>query len=141
MTDGAFTLKNYDGLHANPAYSHAAVVSGNAKTLYIGGQNATDPSGNIVGTGDLGAQTRRTLENLLTILRAEGAGFEDVVKMNIYLVAGSDPRLGFQAYQETVGPLRRAPLVTVLMVAGLARPDALIEIDATAVLPQPGQRD
>ena len=63
-------------------------MSGNASLLHIGGKNATDASGRIVGAGDLGAQTRRTLENLRTILKAEGAGFEDLVKMNIYLLAG-----------------------------------------------------
>ncbi len=141
MAGRTITLKNYDGLHTNPAYSHAAVVSGNASLLHIGGQNATDASGRIVGAGDLGAQTRRTLENLRIILKAEGAGFEDLVKMNIYLLAGSDPRVGFRAYQEVVGELKQPPLVTVLMVAGLARPEALIEIDAIAVLPRAVHKD
>lgn len=94
-----------------------------------------------MGAGDLGAQTRRTLENLRIILKAEGAGFEDLVKMNIYLLAGSDPRVGFRAYQEVVGELKQPPLVTVLMVAGLARPEALIEIDAMAVLPRTVHKD
>lgn len=116
-------------------------MSGDARTFHIGGQNAADASGQIIGFGDLGAQTRQTLENQRTILKAEGAGFENLIKMNIYLVSGSDPHVGFQAYQESVGPLKHPPLVTGLMVAGLARPEALIEIDAIAVLPDPDHRD
>ena len=45
---------NPDGLHRNPAYSHAVLVSGGRKTLYVGGQNSVDASGNIVGKGDIG---------------------------------------------------------------------------------------
>ena len=45
---------NPAGLHKNPAYTQAIVVSGNATTIYVGGQNAVDAAGNIVGKGDLG---------------------------------------------------------------------------------------
>jgi enamine deaminase RidA (YjgF/YER057c/UK114 family) len=50
---------NPDGLHKNPAYSQAVVVTGNVKTVYVGGQNAVDVSGKIVGKGDIKAQTNR----------------------------------------------------------------------------------
>lgn len=52
------------GLHQNPAYTQAVVVSGNATTIYVGGQNAVDASGNIVGKGDIRAQTEKALQNL-----------------------------------------------------------------------------
>ena len=64
---------NPAGLHKNPAYTQAVVVSGNATTIYIGGQNAVDASGNIVGKGDLRTQTEKTLQNIETALAAGGA--------------------------------------------------------------------
>lgn len=53
--DGNVEHLNPAGLHKNPAYSQAVVVSGNATTINVGGQNAVDAAGNIVGKGDLGA--------------------------------------------------------------------------------------
>lgn len=50
---------NPAGLHKNPAYTQAVVVSGNTTTTYVGGQNAVDASGNIVGKGDIRAQTQK----------------------------------------------------------------------------------
>jgi len=44
---------NPEGLHKNPAYSQAVAVAGPVKTVYVGGQNAVDSEGNLVGKGDL----------------------------------------------------------------------------------------
>ena len=52
------------GLRKNPAYTQVVVASGNATTIYVGGQNAVDASGNVVGKGDIRAQTERALKNL-----------------------------------------------------------------------------
>jgi len=53
-------------------YSHAVSVSGNHKTIYIGGQNAIDLQGNIVGKGSLRAQTEQALTNIQAILSRRG---------------------------------------------------------------------
>src|SRR4051812_3148280 len=71
---------NPAGLHKNPAYTQAVAVSGNTKTIYVGGQNAVDASGNLVGKGDLRAQTEQALRNLETALVAGGAAIEHVIK-------------------------------------------------------------
>lgn len=126
--------KNPEGLFVPAAYSQAITVSGPAKTIYIGGQNAIDAQGRLVGAGNLAAQSRQILRNIGLILAAEGATFGDLIKLNIYLVPGSDARLGFQAFQEVVGPLPHMPLVTVLFVAALGNPAALVEIDGIAVV-------
>jgi enamine deaminase RidA (YjgF/YER057c/UK114 family) len=55
-TSGSVQHINPEGLHKNPAYSQAVVVSGAAKTVYVGGQNAVDASGAVVGKGDMKTQ-------------------------------------------------------------------------------------
>jgi enamine deaminase RidA (YjgF/YER057c/UK114 family) len=64
---------NPAGLHKNPAYTQAVVVSGDVTTIYVGGQNAVDAAGNILGKGDIRAQTEKALKNLETALAAGGA--------------------------------------------------------------------
>jgi enamine deaminase RidA (YjgF/YER057c/UK114 family) len=64
---------NPEGLHRNPAYSQAVVVSGNVKTVYVGGQNGVDAFGNVVGRADIGAQSERAFRNLEIALAAGGA--------------------------------------------------------------------
>ena len=125
---------NPEGLFVSSAFTQAITVSGNAKTIYISGQNATNSNGELIGTGDLELQTKQALNNIATILASENASFADLVKLNIYLLNGCDPRVGYQAFQEVVGLLDKPPLVTVLIVAGFARPGCLVEIDGIAVI-------
>jgi enamine deaminase RidA (YjgF/YER057c/UK114 family) len=127
---------NPPGLHKNPAYTQAVVVSGNATTIYVGGQNAVDTSGNIVGKGDLRVQTGKALQNVETALAAGGAELQHVVKWNIYVVHGQSAQAGVEAFQKVWGQRPNPPVVTVLFVAALAHPDFLVEIDAVAVVPQ-----
>jgi enamine deaminase RidA (YjgF/YER057c/UK114 family) len=112
-------------------YSHAIAVSGERRTIYIGGQNAVDERGNIVGT-DLSEQTRQILRNIEKILAAAGAEPENIVKLNIHILQGQNSADGFQAFQEKWGANRIPPAITVLFVAGLGNPGWLLEIDAVA---------
>jgi enamine deaminase RidA (YjgF/YER057c/UK114 family) len=132
-----FQHLNPAGLHTNPAYSQAVVVSGNARTIYVGGQNSVDTSGNLVGKGDIEAQTEKALRNLETALAASGAGLDDVVKWNVYVVQGQSPQAGLKAFQKVWGQRSNPPAISVLFVAGLAQPDFLVEIDAVAAVPEP----
>src|SRR5215475_10763684 len=133
---GRVQYLNPDGLHKNPGYSQAVVVAGNAKTVYVGGQNAVDASGQVVGKGDLEAQTEQVLKNVETALAAAGAKLEHVLRWNVYIVQGQSVRPGFDAFRRAWGDRPSPPTVTVVFVAGLANPDFLVEIDATAVVPQ-----
>jgi enamine deaminase RidA (YjgF/YER057c/UK114 family) len=126
---------NPDDLSKNPAFTQAIVVTGAAKTIYIGGQDAVDKSGKIVGKGDLKAQTEQVFENLQTALAAAGAGLEHVVKWNIYILQGQPLQVGFEVFQRVWGRRPNPPTITGVYVAGLANPDFLVEIDAVAVLP------
>jgi 2-iminobutanoate/2-iminopropanoate deaminase len=124
------THVNPDQLHTSPAFSQGVLVDG-GRTLYVGGQNGTDTGGQI--TGDTGEQTSQAFSNVLAVLAAAGAGPEHVAKLTIYLHVEADLNAGFAASRDSWGDQPTA--ITVLRVAGLARPEALVEIDAIAVLP------
>ena len=123
-----------ENLHKNPAFSHLAVVSGNVKTIYIGGQNAVDSQGNILGKGDLKAQAEQMLSNFEACLAAAGAGFEDIVKWTIFMVEGQAIQPAFEVFQHVNEKRKSPPLVTMAYVSALANPDFLIEIEAVAVV-------
>ena len=114
-------------------YSHAVSVTGNHQTIYIGGQNAIDENGALVGKANLKKQTEQVLTNIEKILEETDAKLENVVKFNIYLVLGQNPQEGFQVFQEKWGNNPNYPVITVIFVAGLGNPDWLIEIDAMAI--------
>ncbi|MBI1879354.1 MAG: RidA family protein [Chloroflexi bacterium] len=125
---------NPDGLIKNPAFTQAVTVSGPVKTVYVGGQDAVDASGAIVGKGDIRAQAEQVLKNLQTALAAGGASLEHVIKWNVYIVQGHSLQPGFEVFQRVWGNRPNPP--TVLFVAGLAHPDFLVEMGSVAVVPQ-----
>ena len=122
------------GLSKNPAFTQAVVVSGEVKTIYVGGQNSVDASGTVLGKGDIGAQTEQALRNLETALHAAGAQLNNVVKWNVYIVQGHSAQLGFAAFRKVWGQRSNPPVITGVFVAALAHPDFLVEIDAIAVV-------
>jgi enamine deaminase RidA (YjgF/YER057c/UK114 family) len=133
--EGHVEFLNPDGLNRNPAFSNVVVVSGNVRTIYIGGQDAIDAEGNIVGIGDIAVQTEQVLRNLRTALAAAGAGPEHVVKWNVLIVAGQDFGAGYAAFQRVWGDQPHPPVITAAVVGGLGHPDFLVEMDAIAVVP------
>ena len=122
---------NPASVHYNPASAHGVLVTGAGRLLFLGGQNGVDIAGNVVV--GLRAQTDQALRNLLSVLGAGGGTPENVVKMTVYLVEGSDPEEAFAAASRVWG--RRPTAMTVVMVSGLANPDFMIEIDAIAAMP------
>jgi enamine deaminase RidA (YjgF/YER057c/UK114 family) len=125
---------NPDGMHKNPAFTQMIVLPASARTAIIGGQNAMNEKGEIVGKGDFAKQTAQALKNLVTCLEAVDASVEDLVQVKIYMKAGEDLRAGFGEWMKIWGERANPPLVTGLFVSGLANPDYLIEIEATAVI-------
>jgi enamine deaminase RidA (YjgF/YER057c/UK114 family) len=124
-----------EGLPNNPAFTNVIVVTGPVKTIYIGGQDAVDASGQIIGKGDIGAQTEQVMRNMQAALEAAGASLEHVVKWNVYLVQGQPLQPGFEVFQRVWGNRPNPPTITMAFVAGLANPDFLVEVDAVAVVP------
>jgi enamine deaminase RidA (YjgF/YER057c/UK114 family) len=126
------THLNPSGMHNNPAFSQGVAVEGGARTIYVGGQNAVAADGEIVGTGDLAAQTEQVFVNLRTVLASAGAELHDVIKWTIYVVQGQDLLPGLGVFQKNWGTAP-PPAISVLFVAGLAHPDFMVEIEAVAV--------
>lgn len=127
---------NPDGLSKNPAFSQVVTTQGKGKTIYVGGQDAVNARGEIVGKGDIGEQTEQVMKNLQTALSACGATFENLVKLSIYIVQGQDLYRGFQASQKYLGNLANPPAISGFFVVALANPDFLVEIDAIAFIPE-----
>ena len=127
---------NPDGLIKNPAFTNVVTVTGHVKTVYIGGQDAVDASGTIVGKGDIKLQTEQVLNNLQAALKAGGAGLENVIKWNVYIVQGQPLQPAFEVFQRLWGDRPNPPAITGMFVSGLANPDFLVEMDAIAVVPE-----
>ena len=128
---------NPDGLAVNPAFTHVVTVTGPVKTVYIGAQNAVDGNRNIVGKGDIGAQTEQILRNIDVCLAAAGANKENLISWNIYVAEGNDIRPAFEAGMRWWGSSARPPLNNVMFVSGFTPADFLISIDAIAIVPLP----
>ena len=128
------TLLRPEGLVRSPAFSHVAVVPPGATTIYIGGQNAVDATGAIVGGDDVGAQTAQVMKNLQTALAAAGATMSDVVSMTLFAVDGIDLTAGYAVAAQALDPTGDPPLIAAAMVASLAVPGALVELSAIAAV-------
>jgi enamine deaminase RidA (YjgF/YER057c/UK114 family) len=107
-----------------------AVRKGNL--LFISGLTATDKQGNIVGPGDIVAQTRNIFDKIKQLMEEAGGSMDDIVKTVDYITTK-------QGYRGTADVRREYfkngfPAATGIVIKELLRPDALIEIDAIAVL-------
>lgn len=113
-----------------------APASRHGNLLFISGLTATDDRGNLVGPGDIAAQARRIYQLMGQILAEAGATFDDVVKTTDYITTTNGYRDTAQVRRDVFGSDVAAgyPAATGVIVAGLLRPGALIEIDAIAVL-------
>ena len=127
---------NPDSLNKNPAFSNVVVVEGNVKTVHIGGQDAINASGEIVGKGDIVAQTEQILANVRAALEAGGGRPEHIIKWNIYVVEVQPLQAAFAAFENAWPETPNPPAITMAFVSGLAHPDFLVEMDAVAVVPQ-----
>jgi len=115
-------------------YTHIVEVTGPNRTIYISGQIAFDKDGKIVGApGDMKAQAEQVFKNLEAALAAAGAKFSDVVKMNSYITDMSK----IQAVRDVRALYFKdvSPASTFVQVAGLVRPELLLEVEVIAVVP------
>ncbi|HEY4457531.1 MAG TPA: RidA family protein [Pseudonocardiaceae bacterium] len=126
------SLLRPDGLAHSPAFSHVAVVPPGATTIYVGGQDAVDADGNLVGGNDIVAQTRQVMANLVTALAAAGATVHDLVSVTVLITERADLA---RAYPVAAQGLDGAvPTVLATRVAALGVPGALIEVSAVAAV-------
>ena len=109
-----------------------AVRAGNL--LFISGTTATDERGEIVGRGDIVAQTQHIYRKFGQLLAAAGASLHDIVETTEYITTTESYRGTADVRRELFGG-PPYPAATGVVVAGLLREGALIEISAVAVLP------
>lgn len=102
--------------------------------VFASGQVARDVDGQLVGRGDIRAQTRKTLQNLQAVLAEGGATMDDVVKVTVFVTNLSEH---FAAVHEIRAEFFTSeyPASTLVEVSQLVDPEMLIEIEAIAVLP------
>ena len=112
-----------------PRYTHGWRVG---NTVYVAGQLALDKDGSLVGPNDVRAQSRRVLENMRRVLETGGASLRDVVKITVF-VTDIRCREGYGEIRQEFFP-SNPPASTLVQVACLAVPGALIEIEAVAVI-------
>ena len=123
---------NPEAMHRPTGYTHVVEVTA-GRPVYIAGQVALDPSGAIVGPGDIGAQARQVFDNLRAALQAVGAGFEQVVKLTYYLVDATQLPVVREVRDQYVNT-QQPPASTAVEVRRLVQEDLLIEIEAVAAI-------
>ncbi len=127
--------------HNNPAgvskpvgYTHV-VTAETTRTVYVAGQVATNAQGELVGPGDLSKQAEQVFENLKACLTSAGATFDNVVKMNTYIVNYKpEDRAVIVEMRERYLSGDKPPAATLVGVQALARADFMIEIEVIATL-------
>ncbi len=127
---------NPESLYGSVQYGFShAIKSTGSTTIHCAGQVGWDKDYNLVGEGDIGAQTRQALANLKTVLAASGAGPADVVRMRTYVVNHSPEMIEpiGEALAEFYGQTMPAAN-TWIGVQSLALPGFMVEIEVTAVI-------
>jgi enamine deaminase RidA (YjgF/YER057c/UK114 family) len=120
---------NPENVHWPFGYTHVCKIG---DTVHVSGQLALDQEGKIVGEGDMVLQTEKTYENLKKCLESVGATINDIVMLRIFVT-------DLEAFQKT-GDIRKKyfgkyrPVTTGLEISRLYFPEALIEVEATAVI-------
>jgi reactive intermediate/imine deaminase len=100
--------------------------------VFVSGQVARGLDGQVVGKGDVAAQTRKVLENMAAVLSESGATMDDVVKVTVFVTNLEEH---FSAIHQVRGEFFKEdyPASTLVEVKSLVHPDMLIEIEAIAV--------
>lgn len=121
-------IKPADVHEVSGRYEHA-IVAGD--TVYMAGQIALDPDGNLVGPGDAEAQARQLYANMERVLAAAGATLDDIVSTTVYMT-NLQHREGHNKVRGELGIF--SPANTSVVISALAQPEFLLEVEAIAVL-------
>ena len=124
-----------DTLYPAHGFAHAVVTTG-SRTVFVGGQVASDLTGEILAIGDYQIQSDIALRNFALAVEACGASVADIAQLNVYIVDSTPARqeqvyAGLASAGSDIG-LRR-PTMKVVGVQALGSPVALVELDGIAV--------
>jgi len=120
---------NPKDVHWPLGYSHVVKVG---DTVWVSGQLSLDQEGNIVGKGDMAVQTDKTYENLQKCLESVGATLHDIVMLGIYVTDLDEYDKTRDIRKKYFGKYR--PATTGIEISRLYFPEAMIEVEATAVI-------
>jgi enamine deaminase RidA (YjgF/YER057c/UK114 family) len=124
------------GLAPGNGFVHAVTTSG--RLAFVSGQIALDEHGALVGPGDLEAQTEQALTNLHRVLLGLGTDWSDVVKFTWFILDASQVQTVRDVRDRLIRPALGDlpnPASSLVQVAGLFRPEFLIEVEAVVALP------
>lgn len=126
-----FTVINPTTVHPTTGYSHAVRMG---DLVFVSGQVATTQAGELVGKGDIRAQTEQVFANLRAVLEAAGSGLDRVGKLTVLAMRLEDRPVIGEIRNRLFAPFGYVPASTFAVVASLANPDWLVEIEAVAAV-------
>jgi len=121
---------NPDTMSRPTGYSHVVKVG---NTVYIAGQVSAGPDGSVVGKGDTEAQVRQVWRNIEAAVKSVGGTLQNIVKTTTY-VTNIEYGAAVRKVRQDLFQSSNPPTSTLLVVAGLASPDYMVEIEAIAVV-------
>ena len=119
-------------VHDTRAYAYAHAVR-MGDLIFVAGQVARDVEGNLVGKGDVRAQTEQVFSNLRAVLEAAGSGMHKVGKVTVFITRLEYRPIVHEVRSRVFREAGHLPASTLAVVASLADPDWLVEIEAVAL--------
>jgi enamine deaminase RidA (YjgF/YER057c/UK114 family) len=116
-------------------FSQVVRVDNASALVYVAGQGPVDPQNNLIGAGDFEAQARATFEHLKQCLEQAGASFDDVIKMNVFLLDIKTNQWPFRKVRAEYINTANPPVSTMVEVTGLAVEGMMVEVEVVAALP------
>jgi enamine deaminase RidA (YjgF/YER057c/UK114 family) len=127
-----FELLIPESMPKSIGYSQVATVK-EGNIFFVAGQVALNKSGDVVGGDNFRAQAQQVFENLMLAIEAVGGTFNDVVKLNGYLLDFAH-LVDFREIRDQFVNVTKPPVSTIVQVSRLFRPEFLIEVEAMGVV-------
>ena len=125
-------------LFHSPFFTHTVAVSGPTKLVYVSGQVSYDRDGFVIGKDDIRAQAEQVFRSLTHNLKAAGATWSDVIKLNGYLVKMNQESVNlYREVRSRYLDAKQMPASTLVGVNRLVHEDLLLEVEVIAAVAEP----